>query len=355
MRVRLHGNFLLVVLFFVGVVFLTGCQKRAIIHSEASLFPVGSAAQEQRVESAQQQAAVSPAESVAREGSDRLVKEQAGREEFLREQALREQTAKEQALKEQMTREQALKEHLERERAAQEQTLKIQSLKEKELREQGERERSLLDRQLKEQDLKVEVAKEQVKEQATKEQALKEQRDREKAIREEALKEQEAKITALRDQLEKERIAREREAKVAVRQEPKQVESTRKPVQEDRIAVAKGRAVREKTELANIHFDFDKHNIRPDAREILRHHLEWLLVQKNIKLVIEGHCDERGTNEYNLALGERRAQEAAKFLTLQGVDKMRIKTISYGEEMPLDPAHTEEAWSKDRRASFIIE
>jgi peptidoglycan-associated lipoprotein len=69
-------------------------------------------------------------------------------------------------------------------------------------------------------------------------------------------------------------------------------------------------------------------------------------------IVVEGHCDERGTAEYNLALGERRANAAAKFLVDMGIDAKRIKSISYGEELPLDPGHNEDAWARNRRAHF---
>ncbi|MDI9570471.1 MAG: peptidoglycan-associated lipoprotein Pal [Pseudomonadota bacterium] len=107
-------------------------------------------------------------------------------------------------------------------------------------------------------------------------------------------------------------------------------------------------------ELANIHFDFDKSSLRPGDRKILKGHAEWLLNNKDVNIIVEGHCDERGTTEYNLALGERRATETKKYLVELGVPEGRIKTISYGEERPLDPGHTEEAWAKNRRAQFVL-
>jgi len=113
------------------------------------------------------------------------------------------------------------------------------------------------------------------------------------------------------------------------------------------------RAAKEKV-LADIHFDYDKYTLKPEAREVLKGHAARLARNKDYKLVIEGHCDERGTTEYNLALGERRAAEAKKYLTELGVDAKRIKTISYGKEMPLDPGHTEEAWAKNRRDHFVV-
>jgi peptidoglycan-associated lipoprotein len=106
------------------------------------------------------------------------------------------------------------------------------------------------------------------------------------------------------------------------------------------------------TNLKDIHFDFDRYDIRPEDRQILSSHAGYLLKNKNVKIIIEGNCDERGTTEYNLALGNKRAQEAMNFLVNSGVARKRIKTISYGMERPLDPAHNEEAWAKNRRDHF---
>lgn len=107
--------------------------------------------------------------------------------------------------------------------------------------------------------------------------------------------------------------------------------------------------------LEDIHFDFDRSNIRPDARETLLGHADKLQTESDADVLVEGHCDERGTNEYNVALGERRARSARDFLVSYGIDSSRLSTISYGEERPLDPGHGEEAWARNRRAHFIIE
>ncbi|PKN51043.1 MAG: peptidoglycan-associated lipoprotein [Deltaproteobacteria bacterium HGW-Deltaproteobacteria-13] len=107
-------------------------------------------------------------------------------------------------------------------------------------------------------------------------------------------------------------------------------------------------------DLTDIHFDFDKYNLRPEDRQILTGNADYLLKNKNVKIIIEGNCDERGTAEYNLALGDRRANEAMNFLVNSGVNRKRIKTISYGMERPLDPAHNEEAWAKNRRDHFVV-
>jgi peptidoglycan-associated lipoprotein len=109
-----------------------------------------------------------------------------------------------------------------------------------------------------------------------------------------------------------------------------------------------------KSPVSDINFDFDSSVIRPDAREILKANAAYLLKHRVSSIVVEGHCDERGTAEYNMALGERRAQETKKYLVNLGVKESIIRTISYGEERPLDPASNEEAWAKNRRAHFVV-
>jgi len=106
--------------------------------------------------------------------------------------------------------------------------------------------------------------------------------------------------------------------------------------------------------LGTIYFDFDKSNIKPEAQEILNYNGELLTEKSNIEVEIEGHCDERGTIEYNMALGERRAKAAKDYLVNYGIDNERLKTKSYGEERPADPKKTEEAYAKNRRAEFVI-
>ena len=104
----------------------------------------------------------------------------------------------------------------------------------------------------------------------------------------------------------------------------------------------------------NIFFEFDKATLTPEARETLIDNGKWLRMNADVVLTIEGHCDERGTNGYNLALGDRRAENVKTFLIDLGVDDSRITTISYGEERPLDRGHGETAWAKNRRAHFLI-
>ncbi|MBN2439037.1 MAG: peptidoglycan-associated lipoprotein Pal [Deltaproteobacteria bacterium] len=119
-------------------------------------------------------------------------------------------------------------------------------------------------------------------------------------------------------------------------------------------AATKAATILQEMQIADIHFDYDKYNLKPEAQEILKKGAPAYLKYRDYKLVIEGHCDERGTAEYNLALGEKRATEAAKYLFDLGIGKERIKTISYGKEMPLDKGHDEAAWAKNRRAHFVI-
>jgi len=107
-------------------------------------------------------------------------------------------------------------------------------------------------------------------------------------------------------------------------------------------------------ELRDVHFDFDKYAIRPDDAAILDKNAGWLKAHANDLLLIEGHCDERGTNEYNVALGERRAQATLNYLVAQGVATRRITIVSYGEERPQCADHTEDCWAKNRRAHFLV-
>lgn len=105
-------------------------------------------------------------------------------------------------------------------------------------------------------------------------------------------------------------------------------------------------------ELSRIHFDFDEYTLRSDARKVLAENAEYLL-KTNTKIRIEGHCDERGTAQYNIALGERRARSAYQYLIDLEIDPNRMKWITYGEEKPLDARHNEDAWAMNRRAEFI--
>ena len=107
-------------------------------------------------------------------------------------------------------------------------------------------------------------------------------------------------------------------------------------------------------ELADVFFEFDKYDIRPPDVKILDTNANWLKSNPGHLVLIEGHCDERGTNEYNLALGERRAKSTMNYLVSQGVQANRITIISYGEERPQCSEKSEGCWSKNRRAHFLV-
>jgi peptidoglycan-associated lipoprotein len=106
--------------------------------------------------------------------------------------------------------------------------------------------------------------------------------------------------------------------------------------------------------LNDIRFEYDSAALTADSRSMLESHAGWLRRFRSVTVLIEGHCDERGTVEYNLALGERRSMAANNYLLSLGVAADRLKTISYGKEFPLDPGHTEEAWARNRRCHFVI-
>jgi peptidoglycan-associated lipoprotein len=106
--------------------------------------------------------------------------------------------------------------------------------------------------------------------------------------------------------------------------------------------------------LQDIHFDFDRYEIRSEDAQVLTTNAEWLRGHPRALILIEGHCDDRGTNEYNLALGNHRAESALKYLIAQGVPKNRMTTISYGEERPLCTEETEDCWARNRRAHFLV-
>jgi peptidoglycan-associated lipoprotein len=106
--------------------------------------------------------------------------------------------------------------------------------------------------------------------------------------------------------------------------------------------------------LADIHFEFNKATLSEQARATLEKHALWLQNHRDTRVTIEGHCDERGTVEYNLALGEQRARAAYDYLLSLGIAGDRLKTVSYGKERPVETGNSEEAWSKNRRAHFAV-
>jgi peptidoglycan-associated lipoprotein len=110
----------------------------------------------------------------------------------------------------------------------------------------------------------------------------------------------------------------------------------------------------DKSRMQVVLFDYDRSDVRPDQREKIKTNTEILRKWPSWNVSVEGHCDERGTNEYNFALGERRAKAVVKALTSEGIETGRIATISYGEERPADPGHSESSWTRNRRAECKI-
>lgn len=168
---------------------------------------------------------------------------------------------------------------------------------------------------------------------------------------------------ASRLEAERERAAKEKAEREARERESAKIkeEEARKAKEKEfeKSLVAKKQPgiegeVLESRLLKDVHFDFDKYDIRPEEGQVLKENAALLMKSSAVKIQIEGHCDERGTAEYNLALGERRANSTKNYLVSLGVPPGRLSTISYGKEVPLDPGHNEEAWAKNRRAHFVI-
>ncbi len=150
-----------------------------------------------------------------------------------------------------------------------------------------------------------------------------------------------------RRRAEEEARKREQERQAAIREEELKEEQLR--TESERFQSA-----REMFENEDILFEFDSASLSVEAQEILRAKAAWLRENPRARVMIEGHCDERGTNEYNLALGDRRAFSSKSFLVDLGIADSRLTTISYGEERPLDSRSTEDAWAQNRRAHFVI-
>jgi peptidoglycan-associated lipoprotein len=106
--------------------------------------------------------------------------------------------------------------------------------------------------------------------------------------------------------------------------------------------------------LADIHFDYDQSTLTDEARATLEKHASWIQAHAGLKISVEGHCDDRGTVEYNLALGEQRARAAYDYLVSLGVSRARLNTVSYGKERPIDTGTSDAAWAKNRRAHFAV-
>ena len=150
-----------------------------------------------------------------------------------------------------------------------------------------------------------------------------------------------------RRRAEEEARKREQERQAAIREDELKEEQLRSKSERFQSA-------REMFENEDILFEFDSASLSVEAQELLRAKAAWLRENSKARVIIEGHCDERGTNEYNLALGDRRAFSAKSFLVDLGIADARLTTISYGEEQPINSNSTEDAWAQNRRAHFVI-
>ncbi len=156
------------------------------------------------------------------------------------------------------------------------------------------------------------------------------------------------------EQQEKERLRQEEQARLE-REKALQEQAIQDERNAAEVAAAKKEFDNAIVELGNmVHFDFDSFEIKQEYRPLLQSKAEILKKFDNVTMVIEGYCDERGTEEYNLALGERRARAVYEFLILLGVAPERLSIVSYGEEDPVDTANNETAWAKNRRAQFRL-
>jgi peptidoglycan-associated lipoprotein len=146
---------------------------------------------------------------------------------------------------------------------------------------------------------------------------------------------------------------REKMAASAVARIP--AEAVLPPVMPQSETAQAGGAAEKASLLKDIFFDYDKGSIRADMKKSLDENIQWLKKNPTTSIIIEGHCDERGTQEYNLALGQRRAKSVTNYLIAAGIDSKRIKIISYGKERPFAQGHAEAAWKLNRRAHFIVQ
>ena len=147
----------------------------------------------------------------------------------------------------------------------------------------------------------------------------------------------------------------EREKKL--QEEKLREESLREKALREKAAqeeAARREAASKTTNLEAVYFDFDQWSIREDQKDGLQKNAEWLKANLEVKVRLEGHCDEKGTAEYNIALGQKRAEAVKAFLEGLGITTPRISTMSYGKEHPLDPGHNEAAWAKNRRADIVL-
>jgi peptidoglycan-associated lipoprotein len=155
------------------------------------------------------------------------------------------------------------------------------------------------------------------------------------------------------ERLQQQKEQQEREESAKSKTTPEKITEQKTPALE--TVESQEQSKEEKEGLfKDVLFDFDKYNVQGQYKPDLKSIASWMMKHTNARLSVEGHCDERGTNEYNLALGDRRAKAVKDYLVSLGVPSSRIETLSYGEEKPFCTEHTEECWTKNRRAHFVV-
>ncbi|MCL5977108.1 MAG: peptidoglycan-associated lipoprotein Pal [Nitrospirae bacterium] len=156
------------------------------------------------------------------------------------------------------------------------------------------------------------------------------------------------------EQTEEKKGDKKAEADAAASKEPPKESITEKQLSKAQPSDSEMSIKELQTKIKDIHFDYDKYDIRDDAKPVMKEVADALSKNRKIKVIIEGHCDERGTNEYNLGLGDRRASSTKEYLVSLGIPTGKIETISYGEEKPLCAVQTEDCWNKNRRGHFVL-
>lgn len=146
---------------------------------------------------------------------------------------------------------------------------------------------------------------------------------------------------------------RERQRQIAEAEAARQRQAQEAALNEQ-IAREQEQKLKEAFVNQDIHFDYDRWDLSDEAKQVLNDKAAYMLSHPELSVIVEGHCDERGSNAYNMALGEKRARAAAAYLEVMGISLDRMESVSYGEERPKVMGHTEEAYSANRRASFVI-
>jgi peptidoglycan-associated lipoprotein len=340
---------ILILILCLGLI-LTGCPKKTVMKEEPSVKKTEEpSAESERLARLEAEKALREKELAAER--ERLARLEAQRKEKEAEDLsrLKEEEAKRALAEKELAAERERLARLEAQRKEKE-AEDLSRLKEEEAK------RALAEKELAAERERLARLEAERKEKESRELARLKEEEAKRALAEKELAAEREKLAKLEEERElmkikeKELKAKEEEARRALAEKEKEFE---KSLVAKKYPGIEGEVFESKL-LKDIHFDFDRYEIRLEDAEILKENTALLIKYPDANIQIEGHCDERGTIEYNLALGERRANSTRMFLISQGISADRISTISYGEERPQDPSHTEEAWAKNRRCHFVI-